>query len=487
MTEPRRVDRYLLGDRIGSGGMGTVYCALQLGPVGLTRPVAVKELHPHLARDADFVAMLLDEARIQGTVEHPNVVPVIDAVARGGELFLVLALVQGLSLSEIGRRLRAGARAMPAEIAVAILTGVLEGLHAAHALTATDGARLGVVHRDVSPQNVLVGADGVARVFDFGVAKSAAGRQATRDGQLKGKPSYMSPEQLDGAVLDARSDVFSAALVLAELLAGRRRPENEPAGVREWMRRELADPLRWLASINVEGALAAPIAQCLALEPGARPPTAREAATLLSSACAPATQAAVAEFLAECAADLLASGAAALRSLREAAATYSETGPTAPASPSSRRESAPSPLPFVIPIQASRGPSRALVGLAALGLALGTGGFVCGRISTSPRVAPAPEIAAGRAVEADSPRVSSPPLASPTSPLGGPPSPPLALTPSPSVSAPSGVLARRGPEAGRRAAGPVAPRASTVAAQPICDPAFVVDGKGVRVFKPECL
>jgi serine/threonine protein kinase len=201
--------------------MATVHLGRLLGPVGFGRTVAVKRLHAHYVKDEEFVTMFMDEARIVARIRHPNVVPMVDVVQGDQGLFLVMEYVHGESLSRLMRSARKSSEPIPPRIVAAIMAGVLLGLHAAHETKGTDGAMLNVVHRDVSPQNVIVGADGSARVLDFGIAKAAGRAQVTREGQIKGKLAYMAPEQIRGQV-DRRTDVFAAAVVLWEMLAGRR-------------------------------------------------------------------------------------------------------------------------------------------------------------------------------------------------------------------------------------------------------------------------
>src|SRR5262249_20405529 len=161
----------------------------------------------------------LDEARLAARIHHPNVVQTLDVAVTQGELFVVLEYVNGDSLAHLLRTANANGRAVPPEIASAVVFGVLQGLHAAHEAVVEQGNPLELVHRDVSPHNVLVGVDGVARVLDFGVAKARGRSQTTREGQLKGKLAYMAPEQIGGRVT-RRTDVFAASIVLWEALAG---------------------------------------------------------------------------------------------------------------------------------------------------------------------------------------------------------------------------------------------------------------------------
>jgi serine/threonine-protein kinase len=228
-----RVGRYALFGEIASGGMATVYFGRLIGEAGFSRTVAIKRLHPQLAKDPDLAAMLADEARVAGRIHHPNVVPTLDVVSTEGELFLVLEYVHGESLSRLARATFAQDTPIPRAIVAAIICGALHGLHAAHEAVDENGASLHIVHRDVSPQNIIVGEDGTPRVLDFGVAKAVGRSHVTRDGSVKGKLAYMPPEQLRAGAIDRRADIYAAGVVLWELLTGARlfAAENEGATV----------------------------------------------------------------------------------------------------------------------------------------------------------------------------------------------------------------------------------------------------------------
>ena len=214
------IGRYAIHDEIAAGGMASVFLGRMRGERGFCRTVAIKRLHPQLARDPDFVSMFLDEARLAARIQHRNVVAPLDVVTVDDrELLLVMEYIHGEALSRlIGSCRRSGTR-IPAAIAVGVVTGVLHGLHAAHEAKSETGRPLDIVHRDVSPQNIMVGVDGVARVLDFGIAKASLRADITQAGVAKGKLSYMSPEQIRCEPLDRRSDVFAAAVVLWEMLA----------------------------------------------------------------------------------------------------------------------------------------------------------------------------------------------------------------------------------------------------------------------------
>jgi eukaryotic-like serine/threonine-protein kinase len=282
-NETSLADRYVLCEEVAAGGMATVHLGRLLGPVGFARTVAIKRLHAQFARDPEFVSMFLDEARLAARIRHPNVVSTLDVVARAGELFLVMEYVHGESLSTLLRRATNAGQAVPLAVAVAIVSGILYGLHAAHEATDERGNPLRVIHRDVSPQNILVDRDGVPRLLDFGVARAAWRVHTTRDGQLKGKLGYMGPEQLRGEPVDRRVDVFSAAVVLWEMLAGRRMYEGDtPSVYAQRMAGEPVVPPRRFAP-SIPSALDATVMRGLAAAPD-RFATAREMAIALEGA-----------------------------------------------------------------------------------------------------------------------------------------------------------------------------------------------------------
>ncbi len=223
----RTIGRYAMCAEIAAGGMATVHLGKLLGPVGFSRIVAIKALHPQFAKDPDFLSMFLDEARLAGRIRHPNVVSVFDVVSLQGELFLVMDYVPGETLARLARSARAKQERVPLPVALAVVAGALEGLHAAHEAADEFGKPLGIVHRDVSPQNILVGTDGSARILDFGVAKAVGRMQMTRGDQLKGKLAYMAPEQLSRDPIDRGADIYAAAIVLWELLTQKRLFQGE--------------------------------------------------------------------------------------------------------------------------------------------------------------------------------------------------------------------------------------------------------------------
>ncbi len=310
--------------------MATVHIGRLIGPVGFSRTVAIKRLHPQHAKDPDFVSMFLDEARLAARIRHPNVVGTLDVVALSGELFLVMEYVQGESLARLMKGARESGRLIPLPILSSMMVGALDGLHAAHEATNDQGEPLGIVHRDVSPHNILVGSDGVARVLDFGVAKAAGRIQTTKDGQLKGKISYMAPEQIHGTV-DRTTDVYAASVVIWEALTGRRLfyAENDAKTLANVMSPKVDPPSRHVPTIPKE--LDALVLKGLAQDRAARFPTAREMARALQRVVPIAPASDVADWV-----EVMAGGTIAARAKR--VALIESSTPTAPI----ETESAPS-------------------------------------------------------------------------------------------------------------------------------------------------
>jgi len=211
--------RYRLHHELGRGAMASVHLGTLDGPHGFQRAVAIKRPHSFVYEDPALVRMLIDEARIASKISHPNVVATLDVVAGEGDLMLVMDYVHGVTLAHL---VEAHKGPVDPPVAVAVIVGVLHGLHAAHEARGSSGEPLGIVHRDVSPQNILVGADGVARLADFGVAKAAGRLHTTQEGRVKGKVAYMAPEQVRAEPLDRRADIWAAGVVAWEVLAGRR-------------------------------------------------------------------------------------------------------------------------------------------------------------------------------------------------------------------------------------------------------------------------
>lgn len=218
----KRLGRYELIKQLGVGGMARVYLGRAVAEGGFERLVAIKVLHEHWAHESEFVAMFLDEARLAARIRHPNVVSTIDVQTSEGQRFLVMDYVEGLPLNAILAGLGKAKQQVPVDVALRVTLDMLAGLHAAHELRDDTDQLLGLVHRDVSPHNLLVGRDGLARITDFGVARAESRLSSTKSGEIKGKVPYMSPEQILSGDVDRRADVYSAGVVVWELLAGRR-------------------------------------------------------------------------------------------------------------------------------------------------------------------------------------------------------------------------------------------------------------------------
>ena len=437
----RRMGRYTLYDKIASGGMATLYFGRLLGPSGFARTVAVKRMHPQYAHDPTFSAMFLDEARLVSRIRSPFVVPTLDVVSDGGELAIVMEYVHGESLAALE------SSHVPVTVAVAVIGGVLRGLHAAHEARSEQGAPLGIVHRDVSPHNVLVGTDGLAHLVDFGVAKAAGRMQTTREGQLKGKLSYMAPERLRGDAVTRRSDVYSAAVVLWELLSGRRLFEagDEGAVVTAVLVGDVQAPgraardRRLAADVRAIEGLDPVVMRGLDRDPSRRFETAHEMAVALEACLAPASSAEVARWLEEAAAPALARRAEAIAAIeaepREEASGLSVVSGVPSGPPRSRRRRA----------------ALVVAGglLAAAAIAVSRAPWRSPALAATPALAPAPS----PAPEIDLP-VSL-----------------AAVVPS-SPPSPSSSTVRHAPSAPRSAD---------------CNPPFTWDDQGKKHYKRQCL
>ena len=220
MTTP--LGKYKLVKLIASGGMAEVYLAKQAGAAGFEKLVCLKRILPHLARDKQFVEMFLNEARLAARLDHPNIVSIYDLGETNGNYFIAMEFIDGPNLRGVGKRAAELNELLPIPEVLKIISMAAAGLQYAHDLTDEDGQPLGLVHRDISPDNILVHRNGAAKVVDFGIAKAANSSGVTRTGTLKGKVAYMPPEQLRGSPLDRRTDVFALGVVLYEMLAGKR-------------------------------------------------------------------------------------------------------------------------------------------------------------------------------------------------------------------------------------------------------------------------
>ena len=246
----RKLGRYEVLARLASGGMAGVYVARAIGVAGFERLFAIKVLHPHLAHEEEFISMFLDEARLAARIRHPNVVPTLDiSDTPDAGFYLVMEYIEGDHLGALLQKAWKLGKRLPFPVTLRIVVDALEGLAAAHNLTDESGRNLHLVHRDISPHNVMVSSDGVARITDFGVAKAEVRLSTTREGQFKGKLAYMAPEHASNGDADQRSDLFSMAIILWESLAGRRlfRAENHAAT----LNKICLEPVPLLSSVDV--------------------------------------------------------------------------------------------------------------------------------------------------------------------------------------------------------------------------------------------
>lgn len=220
MRLPKAFGKYVLTEKIASGGMAEVFRAKTYGVGGFEKILAIKRIHPQFAANQQFISMLIDEAKINVVLSHANIVQVFDLGKIGDDYFIAMELINGKDLHRILRKLKYKNQQMPVDIAVYMISEACKGLDYAHKKKDPQGKPLGLVHRDVSPQNILTSFEGEVKVVDFGIAKAGVKNRDTTGGVLKGKISYMSPEQASGDFIDHRSDVFAIGAVLHEALTG---------------------------------------------------------------------------------------------------------------------------------------------------------------------------------------------------------------------------------------------------------------------------
>ncbi len=292
------IGRYALFDQFAEGGIATVHFGRLDGAGGFSRVVAIKRLLAHLTKNEEFTAMLLKEACLAARIRHPNVVPTLDVVASQGDVLLILEYVHGEALSTLCR-VQAKQRKdhVPLDIAATIMHDVLSGLCAVHEATDEKGRMLGLVHRDISPPNIVVGADGYSRVLDFGIAKALEHIEESMPNRLKGKIGYMSPEQIRGEGAAQSSDVFAAGVILWELLATRRlfSADNEADRMKQIVAGDYPNPSQF--RLNLPEPLDRLAMRALAVDSQARYQNAREFSEALEEAAPRASARRVSEWV----------------------------------------------------------------------------------------------------------------------------------------------------------------------------------------------
>lgn len=277
-TATRVFGRYELLMEVSHGGMATLYLAKMSGPEKFEKLLAIKKIHPHLSNEPDFIAMFLDEARIAALIQHPNVATIFDLGEVDNSYFIAMEYIHGQNLREILREAARRKMRIPWEYSASIIARAAAGLHAAHELTGSDGKPLHVVHRDVSPQNILLSYAGHVKVVDFGIAFAAEKLGHTAAGTLKGKAAYMSPEQANGERLDRRSDIFSLGIVLYESVCMRRLFRKETQTATLMRVRDATVPLPSKVLNDIPAELERIIMKSLAKNPDDRYSTTREMA-----------------------------------------------------------------------------------------------------------------------------------------------------------------------------------------------------------------
>lgn len=487
----RVVGRYRVYSELASGGMATVHLGCLLGPAGFSKLVAIKCLHQEFALEPEFVSMFLDEARLASTIHHPNVVASLDVVAEQGELLVVMEYVHGETLAGLLRLSRQQGDWPSVPVVVRVLCDSLEGLHAAHTASLA-GSCLNIVHRDVSPQNIMVGADGNTRVLDFGIAQAALRSQVTAAGTVKGKLAYMSPEQVQGLAVDARTDVWAAGVVLWEALTGRRlffAPDSRDA-VELLLHSQIVPPSSHTPALSPE--LDQVVLKALARNVDERYASAHEFAEALRSVADEGSRKDVVQWIGRVAKAGLAERLEKLQAL-EASAIHTQVhhelpvvtaGSSPMAAPPPGQETthalttSTSILPHPPPPRSSK---RAPVLIAIAGvLSALVVWFVAGRQAEEPPPLQAPERVAAAVGPAT---VVTPPSPRPEIAANSPESllPVVAADAMPLAPAPSASVAKV----------PVRKPPQPLAVSPPhgrnCNPPYRIDASGVRRVKPECL
>jgi serine/threonine-protein kinase len=416
--------RFALLGRIAFGGMAEIFLARETPPGGATRHLVVKRILPHVADDEGFVTMFLDEARLAMRLSHPNICHIYEFGEQDGTWFIAMEWVNGVPLGKLIRKARA-AGGIPVPIAVKVIAGIAEALHYAHRARDEDGTPLEIVHRDVSPQNIMIGYQGAVKLLDFGVAKASTHATKTQAGVVKGKLAYMAPEQCRGEEIDARVDVFALGVCLYESISGR--PLYHRQNEFETLKAVMDDPVPSLRAVRPEldPALDAIVMRALAKTPEERFQSAGELQEALEGWLADqrivVNAARIAEFLQDLYAEEIARGpvlsaspggvpmpkGASAQYLAPAASAPSAVEPgvamRGPQDAPARPDETTGPMARPGRARASRGSSSVLLavlgglGLLVVAAGLGIAWWLVGRGGAVPAAAPSPGSGAGRA------------------------------------------------------------------------------------------
>jgi eukaryotic-like serine/threonine-protein kinase len=490
---------YGLHAKIGMGGMASVYLGWLSGDADFSRVVAIKRLHPQYALDEHFASRFRDEARLSARLCHPNIVQVFDVVERNRELLIIMEYVHGVSLSNLVRDAQLEGLKIPPSVIAGVMVPALQGLHAAHDATDDEGNPIGIVHRDFSPQNIMVSGEGHSKILDFGVARARTHLHVTMAGKFSGKLGYCSPEQVGGGQMDRRTDVFAAGIVLWEMLTGERLFYAPGIADGETIGRIVTLPLRPPSSLNphVPTRLDEIVLRALERKPENRFASARELACELEAAIDMASPSAIAECVDRACAKRMAKLTRILNGTRRrmAQAKLGLAGPgampveQAPSADSLNNTEPLAPAEVAVqPIPSTRGRWGKLAVAAALVLVLSALVYRNTRSQPARDVAPVPAVSAAVPVR-HGPEVS--PVPELPKAVAEPPSPalPSEASPAPEVAAPKRRVGhtRKAQHAMAKPRAPQKTNAGGAPQRPDCNPPTYLDADGIRVFKDGCL
>jgi serine/threonine-protein kinase len=494
--EPRALGRYLMFDAFARGGVASVHLGRLEASPGMFRIVAIKRLErkPGTAPDELMVERLLEEARLLFRVRHPCVVPTLDVIrepGHDGEVALVLEYVHGVSLAALSSEAEKLGEPIPASVVVAIVADALRGLHAAHATRAADGSPLGIIHRDVSPQNIVVSADGVGRLVDFGIAKALGRQKLTVTGTTLGKVVYMAPEQLKALPLTPQADLYSAGVVAWECLTGR--------SFTDALEQKNVVPAPSAMKSDLPKALDAIVLKAIARDTKQRYTTGEEMAAALEDACTRASASEVARLVERLGCDELERRAELIAKVESYVAPIPEPDPVPvpvpdpepvarlDLSPSSPPPASTQPVSWVPPTEArsSRPLTFAAAGLVVAAVVVLMLSLFRARTQPEPiAVAPKPSAPARAAIaQPETPKPVPPPIAALDAEL----SPPQTVVLD--EEATGGRFGVKAPIASAPR-----PRSTVKVSRPVaraealdCDPPFRIDERGNKRYKTECL